>query len=93
MLFKENRGLKIEKEFVKNIIDFLTDKGWIKENVRIKYEDDIGYNFATGWGKLDGLYVLGNEEAVETSAKENSIINRKSRLVKLIGDMTEDEIF
>ena len=39
------------------------------------------------------LYVLGNEEAVETSAKENSIINRKSRLVKLIGDMTEDEIF
>ena len=58
MLFKENKGLKIEKEFVKNIIDFLTDKGWIKENVRIKYEDDIGYNFATGWGKLDGLDVL-----------------------------------
>ena len=58
MLFKENRGLKIEKEFVRNIIDFLTDKGWIKENVRIKYEDDIGYNFATGWGKLDGLDVL-----------------------------------
>ena len=58
MLFKENKGLKIEKEFVKNIIDFLTDKGWIKENVRIKYGDDIGYNFATGWGKLDGLDVL-----------------------------------
>ena len=58
MLFKENRGLKIEKEFVRNIIDFLTDKGWIKENVRIKYGDDIGYNFATGWGKLDGLDVL-----------------------------------
>lgn len=58
MLFEKNRGLKIEKEFVKNIIDFLTDKGWIKENVRIKYEDDIGYNFATGWGKLDGLDVL-----------------------------------
>ena len=58
MLFKENKGLKIEKEFVKNIIDFLTDKGWVKENLRIKYEDDIGYNFATGWGKLDGLDVL-----------------------------------
>ena len=58
MLFKENRGLKIEKEFVRNIIDFLTDKGWIKENIRIKYGDDIGYNFATGWGKLDGLDVL-----------------------------------
>ena len=58
MLFKENKGLKIEKEFVRNIIDFLTDKGWVKENVRIKYEDDIGYNFATGWGKLDGLDVL-----------------------------------
>ena len=58
MLFKENKGLKIEKEFVKNIIDFLTDKGWVKENLRIKYGDDIGYNFATGWGKLDGLDVL-----------------------------------
>ena len=58
MLFKENKGLKIEKEFVKNIIDFLTDKGWIKENVRIKYEDDIGYNFSTGWGKLNDLDVL-----------------------------------
>ena len=58
MLFKENRGLKIEKEFVRSIIDFLTDKGWVKENVRIKYGDDIGYNFATGWGKLDGLDVL-----------------------------------
>ena len=32
MLFEENRGLKIEKEFVKNIIDFLTDKGWVKED-------------------------------------------------------------
>ena len=58
MLFKENKGLKIEKEFVKNIIDFLTDKGWVKENLRIKYGDDIGYNLATGWGKLDGLDVL-----------------------------------
>ena len=58
MLFKENKGLKIEKEFVKNIIDFLTDKGWVKENLRIKYGDDISYNFATGWGKLDGLDVL-----------------------------------
>ena len=58
MLFKENKGLKIEKEFVKNIIDFLTDKGWIKENVRIKYGDDIDYNFATGWGRLDNLDVL-----------------------------------
>lgn len=58
MLFKENKGLKIEKEFVKNIIDVLTDKGWVKENLRIKYGDDISYNFATGWGKLDGLDVL-----------------------------------
>ena len=58
MLFKENKGLKIEKEFVRSIIDFLTDKGWVKENLRIKYGDDIGYNFATGWGKLDGLDVL-----------------------------------
>ena len=58
MLFKENRGLKIEEEFVKNIIDFLTDKGWIKENVKIKYGDDISYNFSTGWGKLNDLDVL-----------------------------------
>lgn len=58
MLFKENKGLKIEKEFVKNIIDFLTDKGWIKEDIKIKYEGDVGYNFSTGWGKLDGLDVL-----------------------------------
>ena len=58
MLFKENRGLKIEKEFVRNIIDFLTDKGWVKEDIKIKYGDDIGYNLATGWGKLDGLDVL-----------------------------------
>lgn len=58
MLFKENRGLKIEEELVKNIIDFLTDKGWVKEDLKIKYGDDIGYNFATGWGKLDGLDVL-----------------------------------
>ena len=58
MLFKENRGLKVEKKFVRSIIDFLTDKGWIKEDLKIKYGDDIGYNFATGWGKLDGLDVL-----------------------------------
>lgn len=58
MLFKENKGLKIEKEFVKNIIDFLTDKGWIKEDLKIKYGNDVDYNFATGWGKLDGLDVL-----------------------------------
>lgn len=58
MLFKENRGLKIEKEFVRSIIVFLTDKGWIKEDVKIKYGDDIGYNFATGWGKLDDIDVL-----------------------------------
>ena len=62
MLFKENKGLKIEKEFVKNIIDFLTDKGWVKENLRIKYGDDISYNFATGWGKLDGLDILNTIE-------------------------------
>ena len=58
MLFKENKGLKIEKEFVRSIIDFLTDKGWVKEDIKIKYGDDISYNFATGWGKLDGLDVL-----------------------------------
>ena len=38
MLFKENKGLKIEKEFVKNIIDFLTDKGWVKDDLKIKYD-------------------------------------------------------
>ena len=58
MLFKENRGLKIEKEFVRSIIDFLTDKGWVKEDVKIKYGNDVDYNFATGWGKLDGIDVL-----------------------------------
>lgn len=58
MLFKENRGLKIEEELVKNIIDFLTDKGWIKQNLKIKYGDDIGYNFSTDWGKSDDLDVL-----------------------------------
>ena len=58
MLFKENKGLKIEKEFVRSIIDFLTDKGWVKEDIKIKYGGDIDYNFATGWGKLDGLDVL-----------------------------------
>ena len=58
MLFKENKGLKIEKEFVRSIIDFLTDKGWVKEDIKIKYGDDISYNFSTGWGKLNDLDVL-----------------------------------
>ena len=58
MLFKENKGLKIEKEFVRSIIDFLTDKGWVKEDLKIKYGDDISYNFSTGWGKLNDLDVL-----------------------------------
>ena len=58
MLFEENKGLKIEKEFVRSIIDFLTDKGWVKEDVKIKYEDDISHNFSTGWGKLNDLDVL-----------------------------------
>ena len=58
MLFKENKGLKVEKEFVKNIIDFLTDKGWIKEDLKIKYEGDVGCNFSTDWGRLDGIDVL-----------------------------------
>ena len=58
MLFKENRGLKIEEEFVRSIIDFLTDKGWVKEDIKIKYENDISYNFSTGWGKLNDLDVL-----------------------------------
>ena len=58
MLFKENKGLKIEKEFVRNIINFLTDKRWVKEDLKIKYGDDIGYNFSTGWGKLNDLDVL-----------------------------------
>lgn len=48
----------------------------------------------TAWTRAkDKLYIVGNKEAVFTSAKENSIINRKSRLVKLVNDMTEDEIF
>lgn len=58
MLFKENRGLKIEEELVKNIIDFLTDKGWVKQDLKIEYGDDIGYNFSTDWGKSDDLDVL-----------------------------------
>lgn len=58
MLFKENRGLKVEEEFVRSIVNFLTDKGWVKEDLKIKYGDDISYNFSTGWGKLDGLNVL-----------------------------------
>ena len=58
MLFKENKGLKVEKKFVRSIIDFLTDKGWVKEDIKIKYGDDINYNFATVWGKLDELDVL-----------------------------------
>lgn len=58
MLFKENIGLKIEEEFVRSIIDFLTDKGWVKQDLKIEYGDDIGYNFSTDWGKLDDLDVL-----------------------------------
>lgn len=58
MLFKENRGLKIEEELVRSIIDFLTDKGWVKQDLKIKYGDDIGYNFSTDWGRLDGIDVL-----------------------------------
>ena len=58
MLFKENRGLKIEEEFVRSIVNFLTDKGWVKEDLKIKYGDDIGYNFSTDWGRLDGIDVL-----------------------------------
>ena len=58
MLFKENIGLKIEEEFVRSIIDFLTDKGWVKQDLKIEYGDDIDYNFSTNWGKLDGIDVL-----------------------------------
>ena len=58
MLFKENRGLKVEEEFVRSIVNFLTDKGWVKEDLKIKYGDDISYNFSTGWGKLNDLDVL-----------------------------------
>ena len=58
MLFEENRGLKVEKEFVRSIVNFLTDKGWVKEDLKIKYGDDISYNFSTGWGKLNDLDVL-----------------------------------
>lgn len=58
MLFKENRGLKIEEEFVRSIIDFLTDKGWVKQDLKIEYYENVGVNFATDWGKLDDLDVL-----------------------------------
>lgn len=48
----------------------------------------------TAWTRAkEKLYILGNKEAVIASAEKNDIINRKSRLVKLINDMTEDEIF
>ena len=58
MLFKENRGLKVEEEFVRSIIDFLTDKGWIKEDIKIKYGNDVDCNFSTDWGRLDGIDIL-----------------------------------
>lgn len=58
MLFKENRGLKVEKEFVRSVVNFLTDKGWVKEDLKIKYEGDVGYNFSTDWGRLDGIDIL-----------------------------------
>ena len=62
MLFKENKGLKIEKEFVRSIIDFLTDKGWIKQDLKINYIENVGVNFATNWGKLDDLDILNTIE-------------------------------
>lgn len=58
MLFKENRGLKIEEELVKNIIDFLTDKGWVKQDLKIEYHEPVGVGFATDWGKSNDLDVL-----------------------------------
>ena len=58
MLFKENRGLKIEEEFVRSIIDFLTDKGWVKQDLKIEYHELVGIGFATGWGKLGDLDIL-----------------------------------
>ena len=62
MLFKENRGLKIEKEFVRSIIDFLTDKGWVKQDLKIEYHELVGIGFATGWGKLGDLDILNTIE-------------------------------
>lgn len=48
----------------------------------------------TAWTRAkEKLYVLGNKEAVIASAEKNDIVNRKSRLVKLISDMTRDVIF
>ena len=58
MLFKENIGLKIEEEYVRSIIDFLTDKGWVKQDLKIKYYEPVGVGFATDWGKSDDLDVL-----------------------------------
>ena len=43
MLFKENRGLKVEEEFVRSIVNFLTDKGWVKEDLKIT--EGIFYSF------------------------------------------------
>ena len=62
MLFKENRGLKIEEEFVRSIIDFLTDKGWVKQDLKIEYHELVGIGFATGWGKLGDLDILNTIE-------------------------------
>ena len=48
----------------------------------------------TAWTRAkQRLYILGNEEAVKASASKNSIVNRKSRLVKLIRDLAEDIVF
>ena len=58
MLFKENRGLKIEEEFVRSIIDFFADKGWVKTDLKIKYYEPVGVGFAADWGKSDDLDLL-----------------------------------
>lgn len=48
----------------------------------------------TAWTRAkERLYILGNEEAVKASAEKNSIVNRKSRLVKLIRDLSSEVIF
>lgn len=48
----------------------------------------------TAWTRAkERLYIIGNKEAVIASAEINDIVNRKSRLVKLINELKEDEVF
>ena len=87
MLFKENRGLKIEEELVKNIIDFLTDKGWVKQDLKIEYHEPVGVGFATDWGKSDDLDVLNTIQIPKCFYTDKYIDNE--RVMGLVYNLKE----